>query len=104
MIKIIRHHVLIQLDDAVEADDLLRRAREVGIDLSTLDKREKEAVELGTVVQVGPTAFKDFGFDTPPIKVGDKVSLVKYSGKKVKDTDGTVYFIHNDEDILAVVE
>lgn len=102
-IKLLRHHILIQLEDAIEADEALRRARAAGIHIE-LDKREKEAVEIGTVVQVGPTAFKDFGFETSPIKEGDKVSLIRYSGKKTKDSTGTLYYIFEDSDILAIIE
>ena len=102
-IKLLRHHLLIKLDGATEADEMYKRAKAVGIELA-LDKREQAAVEYGTVVQVGPTSYKDFGFEQSPVKVGDRVSLTRYSGKKVVDVDGVVYYIYNDEDILAVIE
>lgn len=102
-IKLILHHILVKLDDAIEADETLRRAKAAGIFIE-LDKREKEAVEYGTVIRVGPSAYKDFGYDSSPLKEGDRVSLTRYSGKKVVDTDGSQYYIFNDADILAIIE
>lgn len=103
MIRILLHHILVKLDDATEADDMYRRAKAAGIHLE-LDKREQQAVEYGKVVQVGPQAFKDLGGDPTLVKVGDRVSLTKYSGKRVVDSDGTEYLLFNDSDILAVIE
>ena len=102
-IKVLLHHVLVKLDDAVEADEVYKRAKSLGIHLE-LDKRVHEAVEYGTVVQVGPTAYKDFGLGECPLSTGDRVSLTRYSGKKVVDTDNTVYYLFNDDDVLAIVE
>ena len=97
------HHILIKLDDAIEADEVYKRAKALGIELQ-LDKRLNEAVEYGTVAQVGPTAYKDYGFDISPVKVGDRVSLTRYTGKRVVDSNGEVYYIYNDQDILCVIE
>ena len=102
-IKLLLHHVLVKLDDAVEADETYRRAKALGIELA-LDKREQQAVEYGTIVQVGPTAFKDLGRDPSIVKVGDRVSITRYSGKKVCDSDGVEYALFNDQDILCVIE
>ena len=101
-IRLLMHHVLVKLDDATEADETYRRAKAIGIELQ-LDKRVQDAVEYGTVIQVGPTAYKDYGFETSPVKDGDRVSLTRYTGKKVVD-DGVEYHIYNDGDILAVIE
>ena len=103
MIKILLHHILVKLDDAAEADETYRRAKLAGIHLE-LDKREKDAVEYGTVIQIGPTAYKDLGGNPDCLKVGDRVSLTRYSGKKVVDSDGTEYLLFNDSDVLAVIE
>lgn len=102
-IKILLHHILIKLDDAIEADETYARAKALGIHLE-LDKRVHEAVEYGTVVQIGPTAYKDFGLENCPLKGGDRVSLTRYSGKKVVDSDGQTYYLFNDADILAIIE
>lgn len=103
MIKILLHHVLIKLDDAIEADDTYRRAKALGIELA-LDKRTEKAVEYGTVVQVGPTAFIAHGRDPNILKEGDRVSITRYSGKPVVDSDGTEYTLLNDDDILCIIE
>lgn len=102
-IKLILHHVLVKLDDATEADEMYKRAKAVGIELA-LDKREQAAVEYGTVLQIGPTAYNDLGGDRNCLSVGDRVSLTRYSGKKVVDTDGSEYMIFNDSDVLAIIE
>lgn len=102
MIRILLHHILVKLDDATEADDTYRRAKAAGIELA-LDKREQKAVELGTVVSIGPTAFLDYGRGPDILKVGDRISFARYSGKSITDTDGTEYVILNDSDCLAVV-
>ena len=102
-IRILLHHILVKLDDATEADETYRRAKALGIHLE-LDKREQQAVEYGTVIQIGPTAFKDLGGSPDLVKVGDRVSLTKYSGKRIVDSDGSEYLLFNDSDILAVIE
>ncbi len=103
MIRILLHHILVKLEDATEADETYRRATAIGIHLE-LDKREQQAVEYGTVIQIGPTAFKDLGGSPDLVKVGDRVSLTKYSGKRIVDSDGVEYLLFNDSDILAVIE
>ena len=103
MIKILLHHILVKLDDATEADQDLKRAKAVGIILE-LDKREQAAVEYGTVVKIGPTAFKDLGRDPTILKEGDRISFARYSGKSLKDSDGTEYLLLNDQDVLVVIE
>ena len=103
MIKILLHHILVKLDDAIEADQDLKRAKAAGIILE-LDKREQAAVEYGTVVKIGPTSFKDLGRDPTILKEGDRISFARYSGKSIKDSDGTEYLLLNDQDVLVVIE
>ena len=102
-IKILLHHILVKLEDATEANETYRRAKALGIHLE-LDKREQQAVEYGIVIQVGPTAFKDLGGDPNLLSVGNRVTVTRYSGKTVADSDGTEYTLFNDSDILAIVE
>jgi len=103
MIKLLLHHLVVKLDEATEADEVYRQAKQAGIILE-LDKREQKAVEYGTVVQVGPTAFIDYGRSPDIVKVGDRISLNRYAGKSVKDVDGTEYVIVNDQDVLCIIE
>ena len=102
-IKILLHHILVKTDDATEADQDLKRAKAAGIILE-LDKREQAAVEYGTVVKIGPTAFQDYGRDSTILKEGDRISFARYSGKSIKDTDGIEYLLLNDSDVLVVIE
>lgn len=98
-IKLLTHHVLVKLDDP-------ELKTESGIIIATEEqaKKERKAVEYGTVVQVGPTAFIDLGREPGILTVGDKVSFTRYSGKDVVDTDKSQYILLNDQDILCVIE
>jgi len=97
MIKLLLHTVLVKLDD-------VETKTASGIILAIDEKKERKAVEYGTVVQVGPTAFNDYGRDASILEGGDRISLNRYSGKSIVDSDGTEYVIVNDIDILCVIE
>lgn len=103
MIKLLTYHILVKPDDIHEADEQFRRARAMGIEV-VVDKREQKAVEYGTVVSVGPTAFVEYGRDPTVLTGGDRISFARYSGKSIKDSDGTEYLILNDQDVLCVIE
>lgn len=95
MIEPLLHTVLIKPDD-VET----KTASGIVIpDMVT--EKERKAVEYGTVVTVGPRAFFDYGRDPTILKGGDRVSFARYSGKGIKDVDGSEYVLVNDIDILA---
>jgi co-chaperonin GroES (HSP10) len=97
-IKLLLHHLLIDPDkkETVSPGGIV-------IPDQILEK-ERKAVEYGTVVQVGPTAYLDHGRDPSIINVGDRVCLNRYSGKEVLDKDDKKYLIINDSDILCVIE
>ena len=67
-------------------------------------EKERKAVEYGTVVTVGPRAFIDYGSDPTILKGGDRICFARYSGKVIKDVDGTEFVLINDIDILAKIE
>lgn len=69
------------------------------------DKREEAAVEKGTVVSVGSTAYLEFGTTAETLGVvpGARITFAKYAGKTIMDND-TRYLILNDEDIVGVLE
>lgn len=69
------------------------------------DKREEAAVEKGTVVLVGKTAYLEFGTDAESLGVvpGARVTFAKYAGKTIMDGD-VRYLILNDEDVVGVLE
>lgn len=95
--------MLVKQDDLSEADETFKRAKAAGL-IVDLDKREQAAVEYGTVVKVGPTAFMDYGRDNTILKEGDRISFARYSGKSIKDSDGSEYVLLNDSDVLVVIE
>ena len=67
-------------------------------------EKARKAVECGTLITVGPRAFIDYGSDPTILKGGDRVSFARYSGKVIKDNDGTEFVLVNDIDILAKIE
>jgi chaperonin GroES len=96
MLKPVLHRILLKLDDVEEVT-------KSGIIISKdLIKKERKAVEKGTVVAIGDTCFKDYGGSIDTVKVGDRVLIAQYSGKEIKDDDDTVYVVVNDEDILVI--
>ena len=101
-ITLLLHTVLVKPDSVEETDEVLRRAKAAGIELK-LDKREEKAVEFGTVVSVGPTAFKDYGRSPDILKEGDYVTYAKYAGKEIKHK-GNTYLILNDQDVIAKLD
>lgn len=100
MIKAIGYRVIILQDKIEERDKIIANAKRQGIVLLD-DEREKAAVDSGTVVAVGPDAYKEA--TEPWCKVGDRVAFAKYSGKIVEDLDHTKYVIVNDDDVVAVL-
>jgi len=96
MIKPILHRILIKVDP-------VETKTASGIIVSLNEKREQAAAEIGTVVDIGTTAFKDYGEAPDLIKVGDRVYFAKYAGKTVKDVDDNEFTILNDEDIVGVL-
>lgn len=96
------HRLLVKPEDLKEVDPLLAKAKELGIHIESDElKRDQAAVDKGTVVAIGDTAFKDFG-ETPWCSVGDLVAFTRYGGKTLKDPEDNVeYIILNDEDVIA---
>jgi co-chaperonin GroES (HSP10) len=73
-----------------------------------LEKREEAGTQIGTVIQVGPTAFRAFdGSDPnwkPWCKPGDRIIFARYAGKFVDDPETKErFFVINDEDVQVKV-
>lgn len=103
MINTLLHRVTVVPFNVDEWDVDRKRAKELGFALPDSEQfaRAKASVDMGTVVQIGPTAFPDM--DHCPIAVGMTVAYVKNSGKFIKDPfDGKEYLILNDEDIVML--
>lgn len=106
MLKVCGHRLLLRPFKLEEIDQVYKKAKQAGIELLDLDekKREQNAVDKGTVIAIGESAWKDFGTN-PWALVGDLVVYPKYSGKWVEDpSTKEKYLILNDEDILCVVQ
>lgn len=98
MLVPILHRIILKLDDIEEVTSS-------GIVIpKDLIEKERKAVETGTVISIGETAFKDYGGSLDTIKIGDRVIIAKYSGKEVQDIDETKYVVCNDEDILVIIK
>ena len=98
MLTPVLHRIILKLDSIEEVT-----ASGIVIPKDLIEK-ERKAVEIGTVVSIGETAFKDYGGSIDTIKIGDRVIIAKYSGKEIKDIDETQYVVINDEDCLVVIK
>ena len=97
MLTPVLHRIILKLDSTEEVT-----ASGIVIP-QDLIKKERKAVEVGTVVAIGETAFKDYGGGDATIKLGQRVIIAKYSGKEIKDADGSEFVVVNDEDILVIL-
>lgn len=73
------------------------------------DKLELMGTDRGTVVDLGPTCWKNYDADLPEwapwCKIGDRVVFARYAGKLVKNPETEEeFFLINDEDIQVVLE
>lgn len=97
------HRVLVRQEKLEEVDEVFAAAKRAGLHFqSTEAKREQDAVVIGFVQKIGPTAWRDFGGDAW-CSVGDKVYFAKYAGKRVGAEEDSLVLL-NDEDIVAVIK
>jgi co-chaperonin GroES (HSP10) len=98
------HRILVKADKLEEVDKTRVKAKQLGIVIPEMDehKRAQAGVDRGTVVTIGPTAFRDFNAESP-IKEGDYVAYARFAGKIIDDpyTDEQ-YVLLNDEDVVCV--
>lgn len=106
MIKVCGHRLLVKPIDYLDDDPTVKRAKEtLGLVIPELEenKRAKESVDRGTVIQIGPTAWRDFNSD-PWCQIGDTIVYAKFAGKLIVDPDTQdKYVALNDEDVVAVL-
>jgi co-chaperonin GroES (HSP10) len=79
-----------------------------GFEISGRDKKqERQAVDTGIVVSIGPTAWKkdELGFE-PWCQVGNKIHYARYAGMSIRNPNNLEeeYVMLNDEDVVAVIE
>ena len=73
------------------------------VSLESSKEKEKRAQVLGTIVSIGPDAWKDYG-NEPWAEVGDRVAFSKYGGKFLTDpANGEELVVLNDNDVVAVL-
>lgn len=80
----------------------LEKSTKTGI-LLAHDERKEKAQIRGTILAIGPTAWKAFDEGEPWAKVGDTIFYAQYGGYLVRDpeTDEELRLL-NDEDVCAV--
>lgn len=91
------HRVLVKPDEFFESYQGVIQMPE------NVKERSQNAQTAGSVVAVGLTAYqqKEFGNGTHWVKPGDRVAFARYGGKQLKGTDGKLYRIIEDDDVLA---
>ncbi len=102
MIKALGHHVLVEVEQA-------EKQSKGGIYIpDTVRDVEQRAAEIGTIVDVGPTAWLADGLGGSPwAKVGDKVWFAKYGGKWIQEPgseERNRFLLLIDTDIIARLE
>lgn len=105
-IEIVLHRVLIKQDKLEDANPDYARMRTMNLVLPDNEdrKRAQAGVDTGVVVGVGPTAFKDFGTDSP-VKPGDRIAYARFSGKFITDPATQEEFVAlNDEDVICILK
>lgn len=107
MIKVCGHRLLVKpieyLGEDLEKQSALKN---LGFQIADTEdnKRAKESMDKGTVVQIGPTAWNDFG-GLQWCKVGDEIVYAKFAGKLIVDPDtNEKFYALNDEDVVAVTK
>lgn len=99
------HRIIVKQEKLTETDKVYRQAAALGIEIPEHEsnKRAQASVDKGTVVSIGPTAFRDYNTDCP-VKVGDFVAFARYSGKIIRDPDDEEdYVLLNDEDLVCII-
>lgn len=105
MITPLLHYVIVKQEKLADVDPTYQRAKAAGLLIADHDdnKRAQAGVDKGTVISLGPTAYRDYNVD-PPIKPGDFVAFAKFSGKVITDPeDNQDYVLLNDQDIVCVI-
>jgi co-chaperonin GroES (HSP10) len=107
MLEVLGHRVLVKPDPVKDQIDLPEDLKNVGFQVHMpvdLEKREAAGTQVGTVISVGPTAWRAFDGDDPNwqpwCKPGDRILFARYAGKIVEDPETKErFFVLNDEDV-----
>lgn len=85
--------------------DEVETVTEAGIILSINVDAERASAQYGTIMSVGPSAWKAYDDGVPWAGVGDRVCYSKFAGRFIDDPDqpNKKFLVLNDEDIIAVI-
>lgn len=99
------HRVLVRQEAYDEHDEVFKSAKNAGLEIiKSQEIRYQASVDKGTIVSIGPTAWKDFG-EKAWAEKGDTVVFAKNAGKVVEDPENKEqhFVVLNDEDIVAII-
>lgn len=100
-IQPLEYKCLVYPEPIEETDQVLKRAKEAGIELaSEIKEREQMAQVRGILISFGATAFSDWG---ESLEAGDIVYMAKYAGIQLQGADGRMYRLVNDKEISGKV-
>jgi len=88
-------HILVLPDKVKEKTD-----GGIYLPQTTRDK-EQAAATSGTIISIGPFAWKDLDKGEPWAEVGDRISYARYAGVAMTGSNNVDYVLINDNDILA---
>lgn len=109
-VKAVIHRLVVKPVELEVYDDVRVKLKELGLEYGRTDeaKYHHTQIDQGTVIDIGPTAFRDYvqkyNLDVP-VKIGDMVTYARHSGKSVKDPfnqEAPEVIVLNDDDIIAV--
>lgn len=88
----------------VKPDPVVKQTKS-GILLASNEKLERTAIHTGTIVKIGPGAWKDYKATNgePWAKVGDRIIFSKYGGSAIDDGSEDGLVLVNDEDVQSVI-
>lgn len=100
------HRLVIKPYRIEDHDPVYARAKASGITLlDQNERREQIAVDKGTVLEIGPSAFtalNPVGKDKPWCKVGDVIGYTRNAGKFITLDKDDHYLVINDEDVVNI--
>lgn len=94
------------LEDDENNEDMVKHTSGLYIpkagDTAWKEKQEVLMQNSGIVISIGRTAFKAYDDGEPWCKKGDRVYFKRYCGDDIVFSDGLIYKIINDNEILLV--
>jgi len=104
-VKAVGHRLVIKPYSIEQHDPVFARAKAAGLTLLEQDERRNQvAVDKGTVLEIGPTAFIALNPPGEPAwcKVGDVIGYTRNAGKYIKLDDESHVLVINDEDVVNI--